>query len=73
MCADDSHFAFLKRKCREIEITLVLLAQNAKILRRGFLLRKSRLCHFQYFALQNPAPTRMRHTVAATNVQAKDR
>ena len=36
-----------------------------------FLLRKSWLRHFQYFALQNPAPTHMRHTAATTNVQPK--
>ena len=69
MCADDSHFAFLKRKCREIEITLVLLAQNAKILRRGSCFASRGYATFSI--LQNPAPTRMRHNAATTNVQAK--
>ena len=35
MCADDSHFAFLKRYVIEQRPYLRLLAQNAKILRRG--------------------------------------
>ena len=35
VCADDSHFAFLKRICNRIVIYLWRLAQNAKILRRG--------------------------------------
>ena len=72
VCADDSHFAFLKRLCNWTVDLFVVACAKCEDTSSWSLLCKSWLRHFQYFALQNSVPTCMRHT-AATNVQTKDR